>query len=227
MRIAIIAPGSRGDVQPYVALGKGLKAVGHTVLLLSHENFAGLAKAHDLEFCPMYGNVQAIVESEEMRELLAKGNFLAITSRTSRESRRAAIMWTNTGLAACQGMDLLLVGVGGLYLGQALSEKLNIPLLPAFVFPFTPTKAFPGVLFPNAISRFGGTVNWLSHQLVKQMLWQGSRAGDTAARQQILKMPAAPFLGSKLVDRYPTLYGFSPAVIPKPADWQNTAPYGH
>ncbi len=29
MRIAIIAPESRGDVQPYVALGKGLMDAGH------------------------------------------------------------------------------------------------------------------------------------------------------------------------------------------------------
>jgi sterol 3beta-glucosyltransferase len=227
MRIAIIALGSRGDVQPYVALAKGLKAAGHNVRLLSHENFAGLAKAHGLEFCPMYGNVQAFVESEEMRKLLAKGNFLTITSRTSRETKRAAIEWAKTGLRACQGMDLLLAGVGGLYLALALSEKLGIPVLPAFVFPFTPTKTFPGVLFPKAIARLGGTVNWLSHHVLKQILWQGSRAGDTASRQQVLNLPAAPLLGAKLSDRYPTLYGFSPAVIPKPADWQNTVVTGY
>jgi sterol 3beta-glucosyltransferase len=227
MRIAIIALGSRGDVQPYIALGKGLKAAGHRVRLLSHENFAGLATAHDLEFCPMYGNVQAFVESEEMRELLEKGNFLTITSRTSQASKRAAIEWAKTGLMACQGMDWLLVGVGSLYLGLALSEKLHIPLLPAFVFPFTPTTAFPGALFPSAIARFGGTVNWLSHQVVKQILWQGSRSGDTAARQQVLNIPVAPLLGSKSGDRDPTLYGFSPAVIPKPSDWQNTEVTGY
>ena len=34
MRIAIIALGSQGDVQPYIALGKGLKAAGHNVRLL-------------------------------------------------------------------------------------------------------------------------------------------------------------------------------------------------
>lgn len=227
MRIAIIALGSRGDVQPYVALGKGLKAAGHNVRLLSHENFAGLAKTHDLEFCPMYGNVQAFVESEEMLELLAKGNFLEITARTAKETKRAAIEWAKTGLVACQGMDLLLVGVGGLYLGLALSEKLDIPVLPAFVFPFTPTQAFPGVIFPNAIARFGGRVNWLSHQVVKQILWQGSRAGDSAARQQVLNLPTAPFFGYQSSDRYPTLYGFSPAVIPQPSDWQNTAVTGY
>jgi UDP:flavonoid glycosyltransferase YjiC (YdhE family) len=39
MRIAIIAPGSRGDVQPYIALGKGLKKAGHVVRLVTHQNF--------------------------------------------------------------------------------------------------------------------------------------------------------------------------------------------
>ena len=227
MKIAIIALGSRGDVQPYVALGKGLQAVGHHVQLLSHENFDALAAAHGLEFCAMYGNVQAVVEGEEMRRLLAKGNFLEITKYTARESKRAATMWAKTGLEVCQGVDLLVAGVGGLYLGQALSEKLGIPLLPAFVFPFTPTKAFPGTLFPNVISRFGGMVNWLSHQLVRQILWQGSRGGDNAARQQILNIPPAPFLGPKLDRRYPTLYGISPAVLSKPKDWRNTEVTGY
>lgn len=35
MEIAIIAPGSRGDVQPYVALGKGLRDAGHGVRVVS------------------------------------------------------------------------------------------------------------------------------------------------------------------------------------------------
>jgi sterol 3beta-glucosyltransferase len=227
MRIAIIALGSRGDVQPYVALGKGLKAAGHQVRLLSHENFSGLAIAHDLEFCPMYGDVQAFVESAEMRELLAQGNFLKITARTAQESKRAAIAWAKTGLMACQDMDWLLAGVGGLDLGLALSEKLDIPLLPAFVFPFTPTTAFPGVLFPKTLARFGGRVNWLSHQVVKQALWQGSRAGDSAARKQVLNIAAAPFFGSKSLNLYPTLYGFSSNVISKPSDWQNTEVTGY
>jgi UDP:flavonoid glycosyltransferase YjiC (YdhE family) len=129
MRIAIIALGSQGDVQPYVALGKGLKAAGHFVRLLSHENFAGLVNSHGLEFCPMYGNVREIVESPEMRKLLEKGNILAINSYTTKETQRAAINWAQTGLMACQDIDLLLAGVGGLYLGLALAEKLSLPLL--------------------------------------------------------------------------------------------------
>ncbi|MBD2625052.1 glycosyltransferase [Trichormus variabilis] len=230
MRIAIIALGSQGDVQPYVALGKGLKAAGHVVRLLTHENFEGLVSSHGLEFYPMEGNVQEIIETQEMRELLEKGNFLAITAYTAKETQRAAIKWTQTGLVACQDMDLLLTGVGGLYVGLALAEKLGIPLLQAYVFPFTPTKAFPGVLFPQSIAKLGSTVNWLSHHLIRQIMWQGVRTGDALARKQVLNLPVASFFGPyNATNRhsYPTIYGFSPSVIPKPSDWQNTHVTGY
>lgn len=230
MRIAIIASGSQGDVQPYVALGKGLKEAGHTVRLLSYENFENLATSQGLEFWAVQGNVQEIVESKEMRELLEKGNFLAITSHTAKETQRAAIRWAKEGLVACQGMDLLLVGAGGLYIGLSLAQKLGLPLLQAQVFPFTPTTAFPGVLFPQSVARLGGLFNRWSHHLTRQLLWQGVRTADRLARQEVLGLPPAPFWGlynSPHLHRYPTLYGFSPSVIPKPSDWNNTHVTGY
>jgi sterol 3beta-glucosyltransferase len=230
MRIAIIALGSRGDVQPYIALGRGLKQVGYTVRLATHENFEGLVSSHGLEFYPVQGNVQEIIETKEMRELLEKGNFLAITSHTAKLAQDAAIHWANDGLVACQGMDLLLVGVGGQNIALALAEKLDLPLVQAYVFPFTPTKAFPSVLFPQFISKLGGIFNLLSHHLTRQLMWQGFRSGDRLMRQKVLGLKAAPFWGlynSKILNQYPTLYGFSPSVIPKPSDWHNTHVTGY
>lgn len=55
MRIAIIATGSRGDVEPYIALGKGLADAGHAIRLVTHHNFAALVQAHGLEFWPIEG----------------------------------------------------------------------------------------------------------------------------------------------------------------------------
>jgi sterol 3beta-glucosyltransferase len=225
MRIVMIAMGSRGDVQPYIALGQGLKAVGHVVRLVTHENYKQLVCSYGLEFWAVKGDVQAIVNTPEMRDLLEKGNFIAITSRTAKISQQAAIDWAQDGLAACQGMELLIAGVGGLFLGLALAEKLKLPLIQAYVFPFTPTKAFPAILFPRFVSKFGGYINWLSHHLFRQVMWQGSRVGDRLSRQQVLNLPASPFLGSyhsEYFQRYPVLYGFSPSVISKPSDWQNT-----
>jgi sterol 3beta-glucosyltransferase len=230
MRIAIVALGSQGDVQPYVALGKGLKVVGHTVRLVTHENFEKFVKSHELEFCPVTGNVREVIESQEMRELLEKGNYFAISAYTSKILQRVASDWAKEGLAACQGMDLLIAGVGGLNVALSLAEKLRIPMLQAYVFPFTPTTAFPGVLFSQSVSKLGGAVNWLSHHLLRQIMWQRSRKADRLARQQVLDLPSAPFLGpynAAELHHYPTLYGFSRSVIPKPADWKNTEVTGY
>jgi sterol 3beta-glucosyltransferase len=225
MRIVIIALGSRGDVQPYIALAKGLQDAGQVVRVLTHENFEGLVKAHGLEFWPARGNVQDVVESEEMRELLAKGNFLAITRHTAKAAQSAAIHWAEDGLAACKDMDLVIAGIGGLFVGLSLAEKLGLQMLQAYLAPLTPTKDFASILLPNAASRLGGPFNYASHHLTHQMIWQGFRSADNAARQQVLGLPPAPFFGPYKAHRLnenPILYGFSPAVIPKPADWKET-----
>ncbi len=39
MRIVLIALGTRGDVQPMLALGQGLQAAGHQVRIIAGSNF--------------------------------------------------------------------------------------------------------------------------------------------------------------------------------------------
>jgi UDP:flavonoid glycosyltransferase YjiC (YdhE family) len=222
MRIAIIAFGSRGDVQPYIALGKGLAKAGHEVRLLTHEDFEVLARSHGVAFWPARGNVQSVVDNEEIRALLEKGNFIALTARTAKEARRAALHWAEDGLAACAGMELIIAGIGGLFVGAALAEKLGLPLLQAYLAPFTPTRDFPSVLLAQSLSKLGATFNWMSHYLTQQAIWQGARSGDRAARQQVLGLQSAPFWGPfhrEALRTTPILYGFSPSVIPKPGDW--------
>jgi len=225
MRIAIIAPGSRGDVQPYIALGKGLKKAGNVVRLVTHQNFEVLVNSHGLEFWPVEGNVQDIAQSKEMRELLGRGNFLAVMSQMAKEAQRGALHLAEGGLAACRGMDLLLAGIGGLFVGLSLAEKLGLPLLQAYYIPFTPTQAYPSFLFPRCPSWFGGSLNRLSYHFTQQIMWQAFRSADRLARQKVLGLPAAPFWGPFNADcaqHYPILYGFSPSVVPPPPDWDNT-----
>jgi UDP:flavonoid glycosyltransferase YjiC (YdhE family) len=77
MRIAIIAIGSQGDVQPYTALGQGLRKAGHTVRLATNKDFEVFVKSQGLEFWLIRGNSQEMVGSQEMREVLdGEGEFL-------------------------------------------------------------------------------------------------------------------------------------------------------
>jgi len=220
MRIAIIASGSRGDVEPYIALGKGLAEAGHVVRLVTHQNFEMLVNSHGLEFWPIAGNVQDI--AQDMAVLLESGHFLAILLQMGKEAQRGALTLARGGLAACRGIDLVLAGIGGLFVGIALAEKLRLPLLQAYYIPFTPTRAYPSFLVPNPPSWLGGRFNRLSYQLARQMMWQAFRPADGLARRDVLDLPRAPLLGpfnSACVRGVPILYGYSPAVIPPPPDW--------
>ncbi len=222
MRIAVIAFGSRGDVEPYIALGQGLKKAGHTVRLVAHENFGTLIKAHGVEFWPVEGNAQDVAQSQEMRERLEKGNLLAILSQMGKEAQNGALAFARDGLAACEGMELIIAGIGGMFVGLALAEKLNVQFMQAHYFPFSPTRAYPSALFPGLPSFLKGSLNRASYQVTRQMMWQMFRSADNVVRRQVLGLPKSSLRGPYSSDRFkrnPVLYGYSPAVIPKPADW--------
>ena len=52
MNITIFAAGSRGDIQPCLALSKGLRQAGYTVQLAAPENFAAFAQTYEIDFSP-------------------------------------------------------------------------------------------------------------------------------------------------------------------------------
>jgi sterol 3beta-glucosyltransferase len=220
MKITIIAPGSRGDVQPYVALGKGLKEAGHKVGVMASKDFQDLITAYDLDFIDMGGSMQTIAQG--MQTLLEQGNFLKILSRMGAAAQSLVIQVSQRGLVACQGCDLIIAGVGGLFVGLALSEKLGIPFVQAYYFPITPTREFPNALVPLPLGGLPASANRLTHHLAQQMLWQNYRTADNQARRQVLQMAQAPFWGpfaSLQRQEQTVLYGYSPQVVPSPTDW--------
>jgi len=221
LTITIIAPGSRGDVQPYVALGTGLKKAGHMVRVLTSQDFRELVTTHNLDFWDLGGTMQTVAQG--MQGLLEQGNFLKILARMGKAAQQLVNQASRSGLAACQDADLMIAGPGGLFVGQALSEKLAIPFIPAFYFPFTPTGEFPNTLVPLPRTQLPAWANRLSHRLAQQMLWQNYRAADNKARRQILRLPPASFWGPfGVLEKQTVLYGYSPQVLPPPSDWANS-----
>jgi sterol 3beta-glucosyltransferase len=223
VRIAIITIGSRGDVQPFIALGQGLIKAGHTIRLATHQDFEVFVKSHGLEFCPIRGNPQEMVGSQEMREVLEKGNFIATWRQMMRDAERAIHEWMEDSLAACQGMDLIIAGGVSVSAGISVAEKYHLPLLQAFVFPVTPTRAFPSILLPQTLPKLGGAFNFLSSRLILQLGWLGARSMLNRTRKKILDLPPYSFAEPSQASRskgFPMLFGFSPSVIPKPADWR-------
>lgn len=61
MNIVIHVVGSRGDVQPFVALGKALKKHGHRVRLATHMAFEDFVKSNGLEFFGIGGDPEEMM----------------------------------------------------------------------------------------------------------------------------------------------------------------------
>jgi sterol 3beta-glucosyltransferase len=220
MKLTLIAAGSRGDVQPYVALGSGLRAAGHSVHVLASPDFQELVTATGLQFSDMGGSTAEVARS--MESMLERGNFLEILSSMGTSARRMVSQAAASGMEVCRGSDVIIAGLGGFFVGLALSEKLGIRFVPAFVYPFTPTREFPSVLAPAAPFRLPGWANRLSHLLAQQMMWQAFRSAENQARRQVLRIPPAPFWGPFGLFNSgggTVLYGYSRQVIPIPADW--------
>jgi len=220
MQIVIIAPGSRGDVQPYVALGKGLKRAGHSVRIVTHKNFKSLVIPHRLDFWSVDADVQALVETQ-MSGMAEQGNSLNHLKQMRLAAEKQATLFAETGLIACQDADIILAGIGGVFIAASIAEKLQLPLVQAYVTPLTPTREFPSPITPNIPS----FLNRLSHQLAFQLMWQGFRPADRLARKKVLQLPPAPATGpfaSNPTRSLPTLHGFSPTLIPTPQDWDTS-----
>lgn len=223
MKITIIASGSRGDVQPYVALGAGLKKAGHDIRFVTTQDFQDFVLAHGLAFVTMGGSAELRKNVQnQMQDIIERGNLFEILAQTAKGAEQLAHDSAVSGLQACDDADFILAGLGGLFVGLALSEKLGIPLIQAHLMPFTPTRAFASVLTPLPQSPITRPLNRFSHHITRQAMWQMMRRADAKVRADVLKLDTAPFGGPfARLERQTrvTLYGYSAHVIPRPADW--------
>jgi sterol 3beta-glucosyltransferase len=221
MRITIFSIGSRGDVQPYVALGRGLQAAGHTVRVATHDEFAAFVQSWGLGLFSLQGNPRKALESDEGRAWLETANNPVTFFRRLRRLAEPALEQLLVEIrSACQDTDAILFSPLSSPAAH-VAEKLKIPAYAAYLQPNTPTRAFPS---PTAYAgpNLGGAFNWLSQVAVEQLAWQMLfRSRINRWRTESLELPPVSIWGPyrQLRGRAPHLYGYSPTVLPKPADW--------
>ena len=212
MRIAIVANDTRGGIQPYVALGLGLRRAGHEVRFLAPADFADMVEGAGLPFLPLAGGVELAVRGSG--GVAAQGS-VASTRFAMRELPKRLFTWTKETLAGCEGVDVMVGGLGGMVLGLSVAEKLKVPFVEAHLQPIgAPTDAYPGVLLSGTPSWLGGWGRRLSHRLSDAALWVAFRPAMAKARRELLG------LGGKLKVEGDgaSLYGFSHHVVPMPQD---------
>lgn len=220
MRITLVTVGTRGDVQPYIALGLGLQAAGHTVTLATHATFEAEIRRRGLQFAAVEGNPQAIMQGSQGQawQKTADNPF-----EFNRQLRKIANPLLECMMAdclqACTGSELIVYTALGWLATGSVVEKLGVPGFPAYLQHATPTSTYPYPSFPTR--RLGAWYNRLTYQIAYWLVWQMFREPINRARGKVLGLPPIegnPFVRAIRAGR-PLVYGFSPSVLPKPKDW--------
>lgn len=227
-RLTVIATGSRGDVQPQVALAARLQQAGYRVRFATHRSFADLVAAGGLEQAPLsgdsakfFGGAGGIALREKLRQPGAAAGF--VENLLGPFIRRF--------LAECveisRDADAILYWPPSL-VGPPLSERLGIPCFAVATYPLPHcrTRAFPNPWAPSP-SEVAGTRAARSGAANERSWATGESIWSSFFRQEVarwrreqLGLPAlSPLLERRRLRRLPHLLGFSPAVLPKPDDW--------
>jgi sterol 3beta-glucosyltransferase len=124
MRIVIPTIGSRGDVQPFIALAQGLAHAGHTVTLASHPVMKTLVESHGVSFAPIGPDIDLVWEVAEIRT--RSRSEMAGLVRGMRFAFEKLEQSHEDILAQCRGADLVVVHAQSAA-GKNEADQLNLP----------------------------------------------------------------------------------------------------
>jgi UDP:flavonoid glycosyltransferase YjiC (YdhE family) len=224
LRIVIPITGSRGDVQPFIALGMGLRQAGHEVCLATHADFSELIRRRDLEFFPIEDGARALHGTETGQRMFNAGKNPFIFIREFVRLREPLLQdLVRACHQACRDADVLVIPTTAVLLGLTTAEKLGLPVVLATLQPSLPTRFLANCLLPPSPAwlPLRGLYNLLSHYVVAECFWQLQREAVNRARQEVLGLPPLPLWGlsPRFFRETPSLHGYSPTVVPKPGDW--------
>jgi sterol 3beta-glucosyltransferase len=220
-RITILTYGSRGDVQPFVALGVGLIGVGYTVRLVGPAKFDAFVREHGLDFEPIEGDPGELTQAFVDRAGLNGPRMFVEMARHILPFARSAFDAMERAIADA---DLVIHSFMMLDGGHTLARMRSVPDISVQFFPvFLPTGSFPAVVFPDL--PLGKRYRWVSHQLVAASFRYGSRWLYRLLRFSSPDLPAlAPWPFSRRhAGEMSVLMAYSRHVLPKPADWPGYA----
>ena len=223
MKITVFAAGSRGDIQPCVALSKGLQQAGYRVSLAAPQDFAGFIQEHNISFRPLRGDVQKIMASDTGRKFMETGGANPIKSiHAIRKLIRPIVLeMAEDAYAACLDADAIIcLGVFSAF-GKSISEALNIPILNIEPTPLLPTRAFAAPSWPIQ-KDLGGLHNYLSGMVMLQVVWLWYRPFVNDFRQHLGLSPYTAARFYRTLRSTPMLSAYSPSIIPHPADWPDS-----
>ena len=214
MKILISTFGTHGDVQPFIALGQGLRAAGHDVALCTSVSYKPAIEGYGLDYAFMSDTMLTLT-----RAILTGSMSPLAIMRQMKAAIRGTI--TDEWNAAQAFQPDLIVNHPKMLASYHIAEKLGIPPVLAIPLPFyTPTDAFPNPFFAGL--RLGAWANQASYRLMTLSTAMFSGMTNRFRADQ-LGLPPLRRLADLLVAQdgtpIPLLYPYSPHLLPVPIDF--------
>ncbi|KAF9468587.1 glycosyltransferase family 1 protein [Collybia nuda] len=201
--------GSRGDVQPYIALGLGLMKEGHRVTIVTHVEYREWIISFGINHRTAGGDPGALMKLSVDNKMFSPEFF--------RESLSKFRPWLDHLLAdaweGCRDADVLLESPSAMA-GVHIAEALNIPYIRTFTMPWTKTNEFPHPFLSPPVE--SPTFNSASN-----VMWTATSGQINRWRRRTMKIPNTD-MGHLAQSKIVFIYNFSQAVVSKPLDWPDT-----
>lgn len=221
LHFTMLTIGSRGDVQPYIALCKGLMKEGHKCRIATHIEFKDWIESYGIEFRTIAGD-----PGELMKIMIEHGMLSVSFLRDAASKFRGWIdELLHTSWLASQGTDVLIESPSAMA-GLHVAEALQIPYFRAFTMPWTRTRTYPHA-FMVPEQKLGGSYNHLTYVLFDNVFWKGISGQINKWRVRELGLEKTN-LDLMQQGRVPFLYNVSPSVLVPPvdyADWVKVTGY--
>jgi sterol 3beta-glucosyltransferase len=215
MRVAILAHGTRGDVQPAVAVGDRLVQRGHEVAVAVNADLAGWVRRAGLEVVPSTLDVGGFLNSDRARRFLATGRFATLVREVTMDERRVNDSIVEACLACAEGADVVLSTVSMMYRGAVAAAAAQIPSGHLFYYPYPPTGRWASLATGVRDFRLPA-MNRATFRVFNAMMWRQSRANiddmcDAAGVPRFRRRPR--------VEDVPSATTCSPVLAARPDDW--------
>ncbi|MFD4369542.1 glycosyltransferase [Rhodococcus sp. NPDC058521] len=135
MKVVLPLAGTRGDVQPAVALGLELAGRGHDVVVGAPPNLVDFVTRTGLEARQCGPDVQKLYSSEQGQKALASGSSFKLMPMVAKQMSEYAERMDDEMIDVCKGADVIVSTMLTEDRSQSIAEAMNVPLVTMHSFP--------------------------------------------------------------------------------------------
>lgn len=224
MRIVIFTLGSRGDVQPYIALGKEAIKKGHSAIICTGKTFESLVLSHGVEFREVDSDLMAMLKTEEGQLIFnnAAKHPLKTKKYLNKVVNPAFRKTLDQFWEAAQGGDVIIYHPKA-FGAPDMALSLGIPCVSMPPVPITyPIEEFPNLAIAPT-KNFGKKINKLTYSMMTKAESSSIKEVNDF-REKTLKLPkrkAGIYTFDIDKKQIPIIYPISKVLFEDVKSWEN------